>query len=343
MAMKVVDLEQRSEAWHEWRKTGVSASEAAIVMKRSKDKTPWRLWAEKVGLAEPEDLSLNPYVQYGIANEDLARQAFEARFPGEFAIPACAVSVKYPWMKASFDGLISGNRPVEFKCPADSTFEDVRANGTKSEFYQLYWCQVQHQMCVSGAKEGYLVFWKYREEPLIFRIERDDAFIFDLVKECEAFAKNVDKRKAPEKDPERDFFVPTGRLAAAWVTASELVKECDERLSSLEEKKERIEMSRKNALLELQTLMGGFYNAEYNGVRVTRYTQAGKVNYNQLLKEKAPNITSEDVDAYRGKPTTRYRTTVTETETGLPKNFVDPKAQTELRQLKQTADAPLFF
>lgn len=343
MSMKVVNLEPRSDAWLEWRRTGASASDAAIVMKRSKDKTYWRLWAEKVGLAEPEDLSNNPYVQYGIANEDLARQALEAKFPGELAIPVCAVSVGYPWMRASFDGLISGSRPVEFKCPADSTFEDVRANGTKSEFYQLYWCQVQHQLAVSGAKEGFLVFWKFQEDLIIFRIERDEAFIFDLVKECETFTTLVEKRKAPDKDPERDVYVPTGRLAAAWVSASDFVKDCDDRINILQQKIERIEMSRKNALLELQTLMGGFYNAEYNGVRVTRYTQAGKVDYNRLLKDKAPKITSGDKEAYRGKAATRFRTTVTERESGLPKNIVDPTAKAELQKLKQEAQSPLFF
>jgi predicted phage-related endonuclease len=48
--MKIVDVSQRSDAWRQWRSQGVSASEAAIVMNRSPDKSYWRLWAEKIGL-----------------------------------------------------------------------------------------------------------------------------------------------------------------------------------------------------------------------------------------------------------------------------------------------------
>ena len=45
--MKVIDLSQRTPAWHQWRIAGVTASEAPIIMGRSPYKTPWRLWAEK--------------------------------------------------------------------------------------------------------------------------------------------------------------------------------------------------------------------------------------------------------------------------------------------------------
>ena len=49
--MKIVDLTQRSPDWLRWRAQGVTASEAAIVLGRSPYKTPWRLWAERTGLA----------------------------------------------------------------------------------------------------------------------------------------------------------------------------------------------------------------------------------------------------------------------------------------------------
>ena len=49
--MKIVDLSQRSPDWLRWRAQGVTASEAAVVLGRSPYKTPWRLWAERTGLA----------------------------------------------------------------------------------------------------------------------------------------------------------------------------------------------------------------------------------------------------------------------------------------------------
>ena len=90
--MKIVAFDQRTDEWLAWRKLGVTASEAAIIMNESPYMTPWRLWAEKVGLAEPDDLSKNPFVQYGIEHEDVARREFEDRHPGEVALPICAES-----------------------------------------------------------------------------------------------------------------------------------------------------------------------------------------------------------------------------------------------------------
>lgn len=340
----VVDVRQRTEAWLRWREEGVAASEAAVIMNQDPHKTYWRLWAEKVGLAIPEDLSKNPFVQWGIANEDLARQDFEARHPGEFAIPMCVESVKYPWMKASLDGLISGNRPVELKCPADSTFDEVCRNGTSSPTYKLYWHQVQHQLAVTGANEGFLVFWKLGQEPQIFRIERDDAFIFDLIKECEKFAESVLKRKSPPKDPERDVFIPTGRLAAAWLSATQELRELDANLAPLEEEVEKLQVLRKKTVSELKCLMGEFYNAEYDGVKLTRFKRAGKVDYKKLLRDKLPDLTKAEIDEYRSEGSEQVLPTVTDRESGLPRNIVDPAALDELRSLQQKPrSAPVFF
>jgi putative phage-type endonuclease len=86
--MKIVDVTQRLPEWLRWRAQGVTASEAAIVLGRSPYKTPWRLWAERTGLAREADLSANPHVQRGIAREDWARKAFEERH-GTMLLPLC--------------------------------------------------------------------------------------------------------------------------------------------------------------------------------------------------------------------------------------------------------------
>ena len=72
--MKVVNLSQRSPEWLAWRSQGVTASEAAAIVGRSPYKTLWRLWAEKTGLCEPDDLSANPFVQRGLQCEDQVRR-----------------------------------------------------------------------------------------------------------------------------------------------------------------------------------------------------------------------------------------------------------------------------
>src|SRR5690606_258328 len=135
--MKIIDLSQRDDLWKDWRRQGITASDAAILLGRSPYKTLWRLWAEKTGYATEEDLSGNPLVQQGIRNEDLARQAFEARHD-DLLLPVCVESIKHPLMRASLDGLRENGEPVELKCPSKATWEQVCAKGEDSDAFQLY-------------------------------------------------------------------------------------------------------------------------------------------------------------------------------------------------------------
>jgi predicted phage-related endonuclease len=52
--MQLVDFNQGEDRWHAWRREGVTASDATILMGTHPDKTVWRLWAEKVGLLPEE-------------------------------------------------------------------------------------------------------------------------------------------------------------------------------------------------------------------------------------------------------------------------------------------------
>lgn len=72
--MQFVELDQRTDAWFEWRKNGITASESPVIVGLSPYQTPWRLWAEKTGFMERPDLSKNPNVQRGVLLEDAVRE-----------------------------------------------------------------------------------------------------------------------------------------------------------------------------------------------------------------------------------------------------------------------------
>ena len=61
--MKTVDLNQRSPEWLQWRSQGITASDIPIILGLSPYKTPWQLWAEKVGRINAPDISNNPNVK----------------------------------------------------------------------------------------------------------------------------------------------------------------------------------------------------------------------------------------------------------------------------------------
>jgi putative phage-type endonuclease len=182
--MKIIDVTQRTPEWAHWRAQGITASEAAIVLGRSPYKTPWRLWAERTGLAREADLSANPHVQRGVALEDAARRAFEDRH-GTLLLPLCAESDEHPVLRASFDGIADDGAPVELKVPSHRTFAEVSERQTEAAAFRLYWPQVQHQLYVAEAAQGWLVFYGEDGRLIEFPIAREEAFLSQaLVPAC---------------------------------------------------------------------------------------------------------------------------------------------------------------
>ena len=210
--MKIINLAQRSPAWHAWRKAGLSASAASIILGRHPDKTLWRLWAEKTGRAVEEDLSKNPHVMRGFALEDRARQCAERVLGEDFLLPVCGQSDESPCLLASFDGLTASGIPTELKCPAQSTYESVVFEGEQSEAYRRYLPQVQQQLYVADASYGWLLFYSpaNKQPHRIYKVVPDEALILDLVARAQAFmGENIGKDNARPLDPERGLYVPT--------------------------------------------------------------------------------------------------------------------------------------
>ena len=110
-----------------------------------------RLWREKRGEAEPEDLSGNLVVQLGAATENLNR-AWYARNTGR-RVTDVQRRVKHsaiPWMAATLDGIVEGTEAVfeaKFMLPW-SFSEDAAA--------EKYMAQVQHNMWVTHLRSSVL-------------------------------------------------------------------------------------------------------------------------------------------------------------------------------------------
>src|SRR5262245_32036069 len=94
------------------RRGFIGGSDARIIM-GSDEPALIRLWREKRGEAEPEDLSGNLIVQLGTATEALNRDWY-ARNTGR-AIKDVQRRVKHsaiPWMAATLDGIVDGTEAV---------------------------------------------------------------------------------------------------------------------------------------------------------------------------------------------------------------------------------------
>jgi predicted phage-related endonuclease len=110
-----------------------------------------RLWREKRGEVEPEDLSGNLIVQLGLATEDLNRRWYEAT-TGQGVIDVQR-KIRHPvlrWMGATLDGRVQGSDAVfEAKFMLPWSFSEEAAA-------EKYMPQLQHNMWVVAARTAVL-------------------------------------------------------------------------------------------------------------------------------------------------------------------------------------------
>jgi predicted phage-related endonuclease len=128
------------------RRFFVGGSDARIIM--GNDETALiRLWREKRGEVEPEDLSGNLIVQLGTATEELNRTWYE-RNTGR-SVRDVQRLVKHsaiPWMAATLDGIVDGTGAVfEAKFMLPWSFSEEAAA-------EKHMAQVQHNMWVTHSR-----------------------------------------------------------------------------------------------------------------------------------------------------------------------------------------------
>src|SRR5271163_288466 len=132
------------------RRDFIGGSDARIIMGQD-EKALIRLWQEKRGEVEPEDLSTNLIVQLGLVTEDLNRAWYE-RNTGN-AIKDVQCRVKHPvirWMAATLDGVVAGTGAVyEAKFMLPWSFSEEFAA-------EKHMAQLQHNMWVTNAKTAAL-------------------------------------------------------------------------------------------------------------------------------------------------------------------------------------------
>jgi putative phage-type endonuclease len=305
--MKVINVSQRSPEWRLWRSQGISASEAAIIMNRSPYKTPWRLWAEKKGLVLEQSLENNPLIRIGLECEPQALQRFEDKHE-VLLLPLCGESERYPLMRASFDGLSESQEPVEVKCPHESTFLDVLLNREQSAAYQLYWCQVQQQLLVAEAARGFLFFY-HQGQDVEFVIERDEAFLTQLIETAMDFWSAVKTGREPKKDPERDLYLPQGDDEQQWQRLAADYRQNAEKIDAIKAQLKAMELQQATIEHTLVGLMGPFLAAEHSGLRISRFQMQGSIDYKAVLNAMLPEVPEPALESYRKKPSERVRIT----------------------------------
>jgi predicted phage-related endonuclease len=132
------------------RRYFIGGSDARIIM-GDDEAALLRLWKEKRGEIEPEDLSGNLVVQLGLATEDLNRRWYESNTG--HVLTDVQRQIRHPvlrWMAATLDGRVQATGAVfeaKFMLPW-SFSEEVAA--------EKYMPQLQHNMWVVAARSAVL-------------------------------------------------------------------------------------------------------------------------------------------------------------------------------------------
>jgi predicted phage-related endonuclease len=128
------------------RRHFIGGSDARIIMGED-EAALIRLWREKRGEIEPEDLSGNLVVRLGLATEELNRRWYEANTSQ--MITDIQQKVRHPvlrWMGATLDGRVQGSDAVfEAKFMLPWSFSEEAAA-------EKYMPQLQHNMRVVAAR-----------------------------------------------------------------------------------------------------------------------------------------------------------------------------------------------
>ncbi len=266
--MKIVDIEQGTPEWLEFRRGKIGSSDASVIMGVNPWKTPYQLW--KQHLDGTQD-AVNQAMRRGSELEPLAREMFIEQ-TGISVRPKVCVSEEFPWQIASLDGLSEdGSIIVEIKCGN----ADLHGKALKGEIPPYYFCQLQHQISVCKPKEAYYCSFN-GEEIKILKVDPEASFIEDMLHKEEEFLKMIIQKEPPEMS-DKDYAV------IEHARGSDLLKEyfsiCQQ---------EKVLKERKDSIKDELTSLGGQQNFILDG---TKIYQAQRISYDfKRMKEEGVRI-----------------------------------------------------
>ena len=200
----------------EERRKYIGGSDIAVVMGMSRWKTPLKLWLEKTGQAEPDDLSQVEAVQLGTELEEFVAQKF-ARETGKQVRRQSKMYVHkdYPYMAAHIDRLITGEDEI-LECKTCGAYkedewaeivETVEKDGKKEEVVTAktpieYVLQVTWYLGITGKKVGHIAVLiggqKFKKRKILF----DEELFKVMVDMAKDFWESVQTKNPPAVTPD---------------------------------------------------------------------------------------------------------------------------------------------
>lgn len=184
--------EQGTDKWLEWRKQGITATEAASIMYPSKWGSPLSIYTDKLGLTQRSQDDTDGFMEWGHRIEDLLVNKFMEQHEG-FTVCTQGRLYQRDWAKCSLDAQCFDDKgePVIIECKTGQHEEKW------DPIPERYYAQVQWQMYVTGIRKAYFSvliqghIWFERE------VEYCPAYVKQLKEKCFYVWDCIQRKEAP--------------------------------------------------------------------------------------------------------------------------------------------------
>jgi putative phage-type endonuclease len=155
MAVKMLKLRSRKE-WLEKRKSFIGGSEASCIVGMNPYQTNVDLWELKTGRRQPQDISDNPFVEYGRNAEEYLRELFRLDFPQyevDYVDNNLWINDRYPFAHASLDGWLTDElgRFGVLEIKTTNILQSIQKEKWDHRIPDNYYAQVLWYMAVTEA------------------------------------------------------------------------------------------------------------------------------------------------------------------------------------------------
>lgn len=304
MQYKVIQLEQGTPEWLEFRTQHIGASDAPVIMGVSPWKDIEELKQEKQGYEN--DNEINYFQAKGLVYEQDAREDAMELFDA-FLLPCVVQSTKHEFAIASLDGLDEEKCiAVEIKCPGKKDHELAKTGRVPIKYYP----QLQHQLMVLGYE--YLFYVSYFEEDIIsIKVEKNEDYIYNLLQKEKDFLNSLTVENLQDNE-----VVDMGDSPSFRALVEELRENREENLILSEKKKEN-EKKYKILLDEVYRLTKD-KDCIGRDISISRSLRKGSINYS-LIKE----LDTMDLEQYRKPSTVVYHVKFGEGTNEQTRSFLD--------------------
>lgn len=170
---------QGTEDWLNWRKQGITATEAGLIMHPSKYGSGLTVYTDKLGLTTRDQSDPDGFMEWGHRIEDLLVSKFMEQHP-DFKDCTQGRLYQRDWAKCSLDAqaYTADGKPVIIECKTGQ-------NESKwSPIPEKYYAQVQWQMYVTGIRKAYFSVLICGHQWFEREVEYSETYVEELKRKC---------------------------------------------------------------------------------------------------------------------------------------------------------------